>query len=291
MALILNVKNSQSEFTNTGFLFQGTWYVDNSFVATPTFTGGLESASFCGIKSGTSLCLVDGLQEQATLFPASDIAVSGAIGGLDVTALKASGIIYKESPRDRYGRTDNLSDETRLHPYGNREDKAIGLLKKGVLEVSDFAIQRYKHFASTDTVLVNGANGNPITGTVTSNTLTLTAEPQYLLKYGDKVQVGGTVGYVTNVVSTTVVDVTHADISASTVTNLCQIDDPIYLNTFTDTSDIEITPGRVGRGWNDASELPFRTFPLSGATIDQVVGYIESPIAVRIDLTIDNALA
>lgn len=241
MALKISVKNSQSDFVNTGMLFQGTWYVDNSLPE------GLESATFCGIKGGQSACLVDGKMDQATLWPA----------GTD--ALKASGIVYKQSARDRYGRTDDMTDETRYYPYGIREDKAIGLLKKGVIEVSSTENQRYRHWYTCDTAVLERD-----------------------LKHGDLVKTDEGTAHVVSVNKLT----GKATITEGTLTlvdgkatALCQIDAPLFLNTA-----VTIKPEDKG-AFAGAEGLPFTTIkPESG--IVQLVGYVESAIAARIDLTL-----
>ena len=103
MALILNMNNAQSEFVNTGFLFQNTYYVDDAIV------DGLEFATFCTVESGESKCTQNG-RKQAVLVPA----------GKDIKK-KASGIVYTPSARDPYARRDDFTNETRLYINSSNE--------------------------------------------------------------------------------------------------------------------------------------------------------------------------
>lgn len=243
----ISVKNSQADFVNTGMLFQGTWYVDNSII------DGLEAATFCSVAGGKSKCLSNGIEDQATLWHA----------GKDTA--KASGVVYMTSAPDRYRRSDDMSDETRLFPYGKRQDLAMGLLKKCVIEVSNGT--RETVFRTFDKTI--SASGITEDGFSTSEKV----------KYGDKVEVNGTIHWITEVVGANV-KVTPAieNTAGSAVILKSQIDDPIYLN-----DKVEWKGECV-----NTSELPFTTIRAYNAgEIDQLVGYIESPIAVRIDLTQD----
>lgn len=254
MALVLTMNNAQSEFVNTGYLFQNTYYVDDSIV------DGLEFATFCTVESGESKCQQRG-RKQAVLVAA----------GKDIKK-KASGIIYTTSPRDPYARRDDLANETRLFPYGRRQENAIGLLKKGVILVSSDLTSKHREWLTYDIELGKG--------TVASNVLTLekgTSE----LKYGSKISVDGKIGYVTEKTSETSYKVQGLeDATSKEVKALCQMDDPLYLNK-------EVTIKATDKGlFKDSSALPFTTVPPVAGELAQVVGYIESPIAARIDLTV-----
>jgi hypothetical protein len=296
MAFILNVKNSQSEFENTGYLFQGTWYVDDQFQEGPGFIGGLEVGSFCSIKSGNSKCLnrAHGTS-QSTLFPASakKVTVDVAEGNtVTVGPDKASGIIYKQSARDRYGRIDDFNDSTRLHPYGKREDIAIGLLREGVIEVSSTNSQKHIHWPTTDKT---GPSVSIADATDLITGLTGADVKELGLKYGSKITINDEIFYVIFAdESTGEVKVSKpvSGAKSGTIVNKCQMDDPLYLNIFTDAKSIR-EGGSIVHGYSSPSELPFTTIPpvmnaeYTAGCINQIVGYIESPIAARIDLNID----
>ena len=257
MSFIISVRNSQSEFLTTGHLFQNTYYVDDSI------KNGLEVGTFCGVASGKSKCRQENGEEQAVL----------VASGKDIK-VKASGIIYNASPRDQYGRTDDLTDETRLFPYGDRQDLAYGLLKKGVIEISDTENKYNIRVYRTVDVKLEG------TGTVASGVLTLTNATSEL-KYGDKILVGDKIGYVSGVTSTTSYKVVGLeDASSQQVTIKCQMDDPVYLN-----KAVTIEPAEKGH-FKTLADLPFTTVPPQSGELSQLVGYIESPKHVRIDLTL-----
>lgn len=258
MSFIINVKNSQSEFMTTGHLFQNTYYVDDSI------KDGLELGTFCGVASGISKC------KQST----GDVQTVLVGAGKDVK-IKASGVIYNASPRDQYGRTDDLTDETRLYPYGNRESTAYGLLKKGVISINNTNSKYDLRIYRTIDIKLEG------TGTVASGVLTLTKGTSEL-KYGDKISIDNKIGYVSEVTSTISYKVVGLEdiSSASEVTIKCQIDDPVYLN-----KAVTITPDKKGH-FDKLSDLPFTTVPPQSGELSQLVGYIESPMHIRFDLTL-----
>lgn len=256
MSFIINVKNSQSEFQTTGHLFQNTYYVDDSI------KDGLELGTFCGVASGTSKCRQENGEAQTVMVAA----------GKDVK-VKASGIVYESSSRDQYGRTDDLSDETRLYPYGNREYLAYGLLKRGVVEISDtsnkFNIRVYR--------TVDQAFGK---GSVNEGVLTLTKGTKEL-RYGDKITFGDDIGHISEVTSETEYKVVGiANGNDKEVVAKCQMDEPVYLN-----NAVKIKPEDKGH-FKSLADLPFTTVPAVQGELSQVVGYIESPKHIRIDLTI-----
>lgn len=255
----INVKHSQNEFVNTGFLFQNTYYVDDSIKE------GLPIASFCSIYSGTSICLQNGVKEQATLHKAGK------------KVAKASGVIYTTSPKDMYGRTDDFSNETMLYPYGQRQDKAIGLLKKCVIEIGDGT---KKHvFRTVDEVLVDSAS-------VTENKkVTITSNTE--LKYGDKIEIidtgaenASSIHHIVAINDKEITFTPDANVTGPVkVLVKCQMDDPIYLN------DVPVQKNGI---YEKMEDLPFTTIrTTTPGEIDQLVGYVESPVAIRIDLNLD----
>jgi hypothetical protein len=213
---------------------------------------------------------------------------------LTIDPLKASGIIYKQTARDRYGRADDLMDENRLHPYGKREDVAIGLLKKGVIEVSSTDIGKANMWNTVDRTGPNVtiADGDTeVVGLTPDQTVTLG------LKYGSKIEIGGETFYIRHTHATAGGVHVSKPVSgdkSGVIVSKCQIDDPLYLNKFFDAKNIQ-EGTRVVHGYTDLSDIPFTPIPPSmddskpAGSIDQLVGYIESPIAARIDLTIDVA--
>lgn len=256
MSFMINVKNSQSEFQITRHLFQNTYYVDDSI------KDGLELGTFCGVASGTSKCRQENGTAQAVMIPA----------GKD-SKVKAAGIVYDSSAKDQYRRADDMSNETRLYPYGDRQDLAFGLLKKGVIEISDLSSKHNIRVYRT----VDQDFGN---GTVSSGTLTLDKGTKEL-KYGDKISFGDDIGHISEVTNDTTYKVIGIQDGASKkVIAKCQMDEPVYLN-----KAVTIKPEAKGK-FEKLSDLPFTTVPPQQGELSQVVGYIESPKHVRIDLTI-----
>lgn len=251
----INVKNSQIECENTGFLFQNTYYVDD------TIQEGLPIATFCAIGNGVSAG-----KKQATLSQA----------GKD--GKKASGVIYTTSPRDQYARRDDFSDEVMLFPYGRRQEEAIGLLKKCVIEISNGT---KKHvFRTVDDLLVENA-------TVAEKKKVTITNP-IAVKYGDKIELiekGGdsnksTIHHIIAVNDKELTFTPEFNGSGNVdVVVKCQMDDPIYLNKM---------PVQSSGVYEKMEDLPFTTIRATAeGELDQLVGYIESPIAIRIDLNLD----
>lgn len=255
----INVKNSQNEFVNTGFLFQNTYYVDDSIQE------GLPIASFCSVASGTSKCRQHGV-EQATLHKAGK------------TLAKASGVIYTTSPKDMYGRRDDFTNEVMLYPYGQRQDQAIGLLKKCVIEIGDGT---KKHvFRTVDEVLLESGS------VTTNNKVTITSDTP--VKYGDKIELIDTgasnASSIHHIIAVSGKEITFTPNATVTgpvkVIAKCQMDDPVYLNN---------APVHKKGIYEKMEDLPFTTVrTTTRGEIDQLVGYIESPLAIRIDLNLDN---
>jgi hypothetical protein len=191
---------------------------------------------------------------------------SGTVEGKENAALvhanayegrKANGIIYDASPRDQYGNPNNWAPNNRLYPYGYRQDLALALVKTGVIEISSDEATRYSHFAAIDKVVKASE-----------------------LKLLQKVLYNDTVCFVRHIDENKVylVDGTGTEageiaITAESVQRLGQMDDPVFLAGWKEES----TKGAT----LDASAIPF---PFVTWATGQVVGHIESPIAVRIDL-------
>ena len=250
MALTVKVKDSQAEYRLSNYKFQSTFFVDSSV------TAGLKAGFFAGLKG-------DGTSNGVT--PVTTLVYAGADA-----KIKASGIIYQASAVDAYGRRDNLSEETNLFPFGVRTSEGIGLLKKAVLEVTDNSNSYNTYFRTTTYTL-----GTPTSQTNT--TITYTGDKTSLVRIGDKIKNTATT-YVTNVVytaaptNTTVITTVTGDTLGTDATEtfvLTQIDEPVYLAV------------------NMTGDLPFTTIPPASGDLKQIVGVIESGIAVRIDLTLD----
>ncbi len=255
---ILTSKNSQIQPQITATLYQNTYYVDQSVV------DGLSLATFCSVQSGKSDCLQEGHKEQATLMYA----------GKDVER-KASGFIYETSAKDQYGRADDFDNEYNLYPYGPRQSQAIALIKKGVIEIADidnkFNLRVYRTVDEkiADTVTIEN-----------KNSFTLKDSK---LQYGDKLELTDEdkkeIVHVVKVEENKVSFVPETEItSAKTIIAKCQIDDPVYLNN----------APKVEKGkYISREDFPFTPVRAQKGELDQLVGYIESPKHIRIDLTKD----
>lgn len=255
---ILNSKNNQINPQITYELYQNTYYVDDSVV------DGLSIATFCHVQSGKSSCLQDGHKEQATLVYA----------GKDLNK-KASGFIYETSSRDQYGRTDDIEDEYNLYPYGNRQSKAISLIKKGVIEISD--IDNKNNIRVYRTVDEKIADSITIEG---KNSFTLKNNK---LQYGDKLELVGDdkkdIVHVLSVNGDKIIFTPETEIATTkTIVAKCQMDDPVYLNNAP-----KVTKGK----YVSREDFPFTPIRAKSGELDQLVGYIESPKHIRVDLTKD----
>lgn len=259
----IGVKSSQLEPNITGKLYQNTYYVDDSEV------NGLSVGTFCSVQSGTSQCYTENGKIQATL----------KYAGKDVKR-KASGIIYETSAKDRYGRSDDFEDEYNLFPYGYREDTAIALVKTGVITVSNTekykTLRVYQPFdVMVETVSID-----------TEKDTFKIKKSKTKLEYGDKIQFICDAGrkksihYVVDVKDELdgqlVSFVPKTTETETSVILKCMIGEPVYLNNVP----------KVHKGlYESKKELPFTTVPAQSGELDQIVGYIESPMHIRIDLT------
>ena len=257
---ILTSKNSQIQPQITATLYQNTYYVDQSVV------DGLSLATFCSVQSGKSDCLQEGHREQATLMYA----------GKDVNR-KASGFIYDTSAKDQYGRKDDFENEYNLYPYGPRQSRAIALIKKGVIEISDidnkFNIRVYRTVDEkiADTVAISDKHSFTLKNSK--------------LQYGDKLELVSNednkkeIVHIVSVEEDKITFTPDTDIAnTKTIIAKCQIDDPVYLNN---------TPKVKNGKYESRADFPFTPIRANVGELDQLVGYIESPKHIRVDLTKD----
>ncbi|MGL6131090.1 MAG: hypothetical protein ACRCZ9_05720 [Fusobacteriaceae bacterium] len=242
MAIVLRVKNSQIEPKITGLLFQNTYYVDDRM------TDGLKLGFFAHLTDqGTSIGV-----------PAATLVHANAKEGR-----KAVGIVYDASKRSEYTSANNWNGNIRLFPYGMRQDNAVGLLKYGVIEISDTEATKHRHFESIREENV------PVTNLKMLQKISIDNAGTPEVRFVSNIAADGKT--VTTVLADGTTPLTHAE--TEKVTRLGQMGDAIYLAGW---SESNIVPGSV-----NAMAIPF---PFVTWKTGQVVGYIESPIAVRIDL-------
>lgn len=269
MAIVVTVKDSQAIYRTEDFKFQGTYLVDDAL------TLGLKKGFFFGIQgagtgNGVAQCTLTYANATAVTYGAGVLAT----GAITVPITKASGIIYESSAIDQYRRTDAVTDEPNVFPAGNREYVGFGLMKKGVLEISDDTNGQATYFTSVKTAI---GTTSAQTGTTTF-TMTLPGDLRTSVKIGDKLSNNGVIVWVTDVTyssPSTVITTAlggYGDTASKVVYKMSQIDDPVYL---ADTM---------------AGDLPFTTLVPTTGKLKQIVGYIESPIAVRIDLELNPAI-
>ena len=249
MALIARVKNSQSE-TQNGILFQSTFHVDDSV------KNGIKHGRFVAIKADGKCAGLYGAKTVATL-------VEAGKGKAPV------GIVYEESRPSQYqGPMEALLEaESKaakaLLPYGNIEDRAIGLLRRGVVEISDTEFTKYRHFNTVDVVLGVAASIPAIAKNATGDIPVAGAANK--IKVGALVEVAGKKAVVEAIAASKItvkaIDAIAAATNGGAVKALGVIGKPVYL-------------AEAG------SELPFTLHPGTGFK----VGFVESPIAVRFNL-------
>jgi len=237
---ILRPKHSQMEPAITGRLYQTTLYVGYS-------VGKMQQGEFAVINPEGSVWdpATDATIIEPTLAPAKSHNLK-----------KLSGIIYKTSRRDQYGRIDDFSNEEYLYTRGPREDVSIGLMKEGVITISHERETKYKHFFTVNTPNV------PIEECQVGQIVTDGTDDFVVSRhtYNADGTVNEVFGFDKNDLATEIQ-------LSGPVTAYCMLDKPIY------------------RAFNAAHVLPFTTVRDKNADGKyEQVGYIESAIAVRINL-------
>lgn len=132
MAIKLTVIANQIAPAITGWKAYQSFYVDDAY------TKGLEFGKLVGVATGTSQG-TSGLDE-ATVHYAGHVGATYsnlADGNVVVPAIKACGVIYDPSTIDSYRRTDDQTNETRLFPYGQRENRRIAMIPEFVWHLQD----------------------------------------------------------------------------------------------------------------------------------------------------------
>lgn len=253
--LVVRLNDGQSDYKTMGYLFQSTFFVDDSI------TEGIKESAFVAIKGDGKVAGLYGTEAVATL----KYAEAGD---------RPVGVVYEESRESQYaGQMEMLKNSNNpvktLLPYGNIEDRAIGLLRHGVMIISKVGETKYRHF-----------NTVGISGTLTSfdsslddgaeSTTEIEATKLKGLKVGDIIYLGSDKKKAI-LSSLTGGKFKVKNISGGAITSSdtafeakSAIGEPVYLNT----------------NQKEAGELPFTLDPSSGVK----VGWIESPISVRFNL-------
>lgn len=261
MSNVLQTINNQLEYNSTGYRPIETYFVDDSY------TTGVKAFRFSAIKG-------DG-----TVGGVSEISLQYA----DATSgIAAKGFFFDTSSSDRYGRGDNLTAETMLFPKGVRENKGMGLVKRGEMQIADDAsFNLVKYFRGLDEVVASTVGGDTITVVTGTSAVTINCNKDLTgeLSIGDWIKVtnGSTTDtvQVKAVTSTTITTNTAMGNNYSTttvITALSMIQRSIFL----------IEADQSG------AVMPFQTLvPVTSGNLKQELGYITSQNTYVIDLSID----
>ncbi len=261
MATVLQAVNNQLEFNSTKYRPIETYYVDDSY------TNGVKAFRFASIKGDGT---VGGVNELSLQY-------ADAVNGIP-----AMGFFYDTSAIDRYGRTDNVTPETKLYPKGVRQNKGMGFAKRGeMMFADDDNFDLVKYFRGLDEVLASDAGGDTITVVTGTSDVTINCDKDLTgeLKVGDYIKISDAtnsqVVQVQAVTSTTITsNATLAEdySTGAVITGLCMIGKPVYLVDADQATNV----------------LPIQTLePATSGRLKQVVGYVSSQGTYVIDLSID----
>lgn len=240
------------------------WKAQQTFFVDDAYTKGLEVGKLVSIATGTAVGL-----EEPTIHYAGHVGATYtdlADVGIAVPALKAVGVIYNPSFRDKYGRTDDQNDETRFFPHGKREHRRIGMIPEFVWHIQDDTNTNIlSYFRDKDaTILV----GDVVSFDDATATIVLTGDFTDEIRVEEKLRIAGTdywaksVTYDSVATETTVVLNEGAGDVAAEITLKSVLFDNVYLA-------------------DDMTGLPFTQIPSTGR---QVIGTIEGSYAIRAKL-------
>lgn len=262
MATVLQTVNNQLEYVVSGVRPIETYFVDDSY------TDGVKAFRFSAIKG-------DG-----TVGGRGEISLQYA----DATAgIPAQGFFFDTSTKDRYGRGDDITPETNLFPKGERQNKGMGLPKKGQMIVNDDdSFKSIEYFRAVNEVLLkDNASITVVTGT-SDTTINVPSDLTGDLKVGDYIKIEDAtnseelqvkaIDATTITTNTAITNDYDGGTGVVTLTALTMLQRPVYL--------IE--------GDQASTTLPVQTLvPTTSGNLKQIVGYIDSKATYRIDLSID----
>jgi len=128
MAVSRKIDQDTSEMVQKGVGYKASYYVDNGV------SSGINLGLLVAVKGdGASAAEIGKTLTTLQLADASD-------------KKKASGIMATSSPKDQYGRKDDIAIDEIMFPYGDRENRKAGLVKEAVLIYNDVDVADYRKF-------------------------------------------------------------------------------------------------------------------------------------------------
>lgn len=186
------IKTSQLKPHTSGWRSQATLFVNDKY------TKGLKYGAFACTETGTA----DGEDKPVFRYAGLTSATYNDIADAPVTlpAKKATCIIYESSPRDIHASLIDLSNETKLFPYGIRQFKPLSVVDSAVYEITDTedVMGNTFYFRTVDKILVPSTNTTAVFDN-TAKTITMDGNVTKI-RIGEKIGTASATTYVTNVV-------------------------------------------------------------------------------------------
>lgn len=258
--IVLTVKPTQLKPHTSGWKGQANHFVNDKY------TKGLKYGSFVCVETGTA----DG-EDKPVFRPANLVATTYtdiADASVTLSAKKATGIVYDSSARDVYASLIDLTNETRLFPYGTRQFEPSVMMAGAVYEITDTedVMKNTFYFRTIDKVLV----ASTVTTAVFDNAAkTIVLDGKVTgIRIGEKIGTATATTYVANVV--------YSDVTGkTTITLLAGLGSAIVETKLLSTmyDDLYATNDQKG-------EVPFQLIP-NGDVIGQVVSGIAADIKFR----------
>jgi len=154
MAEVRKIDADTLEAVKAGEGYKAGYWLDNSY------TNGVDIASLVAVKGDGASLADSGIMTTLQLSDASD-------------KKKASGIIVTSTPKDQYGRRDDITSTEKFFPFGDRENRKQPLVKKCVVIYNDTAISDYRKFRTVTEIpsgVVETAGTTALVGTGTTFT-------------------------------------------------------------------------------------------------------------------------
>ena len=242
------------------------WRGQQGFYVDDTYTKGLEKCKFITIITG-----VAGNETAPVMSYAGHVGATYddiAEGSIALGAAKAVGFLYESSSIDQYRRIDDQTDETRLFPKGARTDKKYAPMPEGVLEVIDLD-EMYgngSYFRTVDKLMPTASSFDDGTATIVFNGNIND------VRVDEKVEIDGSEYWIEDIAfneGTNKTTITLNEGAGDVVVPVLlkgQLFEPVYL-----ADDM-------------TGEVPFTMQPTDGTIDRQKLGFVESSVAVRINV-------
>ena len=248
MAVVKKIDADTLRAVSAGEGYKAGYWLDNAL------TTGVDIGVMVAVKGDGASAADSGVMTTLQLADASD-------------AKKASGIIVTSTPKDQYGRKDDITTTEKFFPYGDRENRKQPLVKECAVIYSDTAVDNYRRYRTvteTPTGTVTTAGTTALVGLATTF-LTDVAVGDFITVNtdGEERQVAS----VTDDLNLVVTVAWTGSTGGQAYSTLTQIERPLWL------------------GEDGASTI---VQPVTSAAFKQQVGYVVASNIDQIDLTIDT---